>query len=57
METFLIFLGKQTNVIDDASQFVNDVQVATVFVINPYRRKIGVLFAVFPTSQKALKIY
>ena len=41
MGPFFIFLGKQTNVIDDAGHFVNDVQVAAAFVVNSYRRKIG----------------
>ena len=41
MGPFFIFLGKQTNVIDDAGHFVNDVQVVAVFVINSYRGKIG----------------
>ena len=32
------FHWEQTNVIDDASHFVNDVQVAAVYVVNSYRR-------------------
>ena len=48
------FLGKQTNAIDDVSHFVNDVQVAAVFVVNSYRRQIGGPFCCFPHQSKIL---
>ena len=57
MRPLFIFLGKQTNVIDDATHFVNDVKVVAVFVVNSCRRKLGALFAVFATSQKSFKKY
>ena len=56
MGPFFNFLGKQTNAIDDASHFVNDLLVAAVFVVNSYRRKIGGPLCCFSHQSKSLKI-